>query len=57
MSTDDYGLVGDLVVGVASVILGGLLLQTAGIPIGGGLLGSLVAAAVGSIAWWLAYAC
>jgi uncharacterized membrane protein YeaQ/YmgE (transglycosylase-associated protein family) len=50
MGTSDYGLVGDLVVGVIGALLGGLLFQAVGIPIGGGPLGSLVVATVGSIA-------
>lgn len=49
MGTGNYGLVGDLVVGVIGALLGGFLFKTAGISIGGGLLGSLVVATVGAI--------
>jgi uncharacterized membrane protein YeaQ/YmgE (transglycosylase-associated protein family) len=50
MGAGDYGLIGDLVVGVVGALLGGFLFQAAGIPISGGLPGSLVVATAGSMA-------
>jgi uncharacterized membrane protein YeaQ/YmgE (transglycosylase-associated protein family) len=45
-----YGLVGDIVVGVIGALLGGFLLQAAGMPMAGGFLGSLVVATFGAVA-------
>jgi uncharacterized membrane protein YeaQ/YmgE (transglycosylase-associated protein family) len=42
--------IGDLVVGVIGALLGGFLFQIAGIPMAGGLLGSLLVATVGAVA-------
>ena len=49
MGAGSYGVVGDLVVGVIGALLGGLLFGIAGIPMSGGLLGSLVVATVGAV--------
>lgn len=43
------GLVGDLIVGVIGVLLGGFLFRVVGIVGGAGLLGSLVVATVGAV--------
>jgi uncharacterized membrane protein YeaQ/YmgE (transglycosylase-associated protein family) len=50
MGAGDYGLIGDLVVGVVGALLGGFLFKAAGIPISGGLPGSLVVATARSMA-------
>jgi uncharacterized membrane protein YeaQ/YmgE (transglycosylase-associated protein family) len=49
MWAGSYGVVGDLVVGVIGALLGGFLFRIAGIPMSGGLLGSLVVATVGAV--------
>jgi uncharacterized membrane protein YeaQ/YmgE (transglycosylase-associated protein family) len=49
MGAGSYGVVGDLVVGVIGALLGGFLFRIAGIPMSGGLLGSLVVATVGAV--------
>jgi uncharacterized membrane protein YeaQ/YmgE (transglycosylase-associated protein family) len=49
MGAGSYGVVGDLVVGVIGALLGGFLFRTAGIPMSGGLLGSLAVATVGAV--------
>jgi|688.fasta_scaffold35897_6 uncharacterized membrane protein YeaQ/YmgE (transglycosylase-associated protein family) len=49
MGAGSYGVVGDLVVGVIGALLGGFLFRIAGIPMSGGLLGSLAVATVGAV--------
>jgi len=48
MKGSDFGLLGDLIVGVIGALLGGFLFQLLGIT-AAGLLGSLITATVGAI--------
>jgi uncharacterized membrane protein YeaQ/YmgE (transglycosylase-associated protein family) len=48
MKGTDFGLLGDLIVGVIGALLGGFLFQLLGIT-AAGLLGSLITATVGAI--------
>jgi uncharacterized membrane protein YeaQ/YmgE (transglycosylase-associated protein family) len=48
MRGHDFGLVGNLIVGVIGALLGGFLFHLVGLP-AGGLLGSLICATVGAI--------
>lgn len=45
-----FGLLGDIVVGIAGAIVGGYLFSLAGISVGSGLIGSIVTATVGAMA-------
>ena len=39
-----FGLVGDIILGIAGAILAGWLLPTLGISLGGGIVGAIIAA-------------
>lgn len=45
----DFGLIGDLVIGVIGAVLGGWLFSTLGASAGGGLLGSIIVATIGAV--------
>ena len=45
-----FGVVGDFMIGVIGALIGGLLYQIFSVPYGGGLIGSLIASTMGSIA-------
>jgi len=45
-----FGLLGDIVVGIAGAIVGGYLFRLAGVSAGSGLIGSIVTATVGAVA-------
>ena len=45
-----FGLLGDIVVGIAGAFVGGYLFSLAGISVGSGLIGSIVTATVGAMA-------
>jgi len=44
-----FGLVGDIILGIAGAILAGWLLPTLGISLGGGIVGAIIAALIGAI--------
>ena len=45
----DFGLLGDIIVGVIGALLGGFLFSAFGLSSSGGLFGSLVVATVGAV--------
>ena len=45
----DFGVIGDIVVGVLGALLGGFIFGSLGVSAGGGLLGSIVVATIGAI--------
>ena len=44
-----YGLVGNIIVGVLGVVVGGFLFKSLGASMGGGLLGSIIVATIGAV--------
>lgn len=44
-----YGLIGDIIVGIAGAFIGGWLAGQLGIMIGGGLLSAIITATVGAV--------
>lgn len=44
-----FGLVGDIILGIAGAIVAGWLLPTLGISLGGGIVGAIIAALIGAI--------
>lgn len=49
MKGKSFGLIMNLIVGVAGAILGGWLFGTLGLSFGGGILGSLITAFLGAV--------
>jgi uncharacterized membrane protein YeaQ/YmgE (transglycosylase-associated protein family) len=49
MTGKGFGVVGDIITGMAGALIGGLLFQKAGIMPGSGLIGSLIVATTGAI--------
>jgi uncharacterized membrane protein YeaQ/YmgE (transglycosylase-associated protein family) len=49
MRGNGFGLIGDIIVGIAGSFLGGYLLRKTGVEIGHGLLGSLIVAFIGAV--------
>jgi uncharacterized membrane protein YeaQ/YmgE (transglycosylase-associated protein family) len=45
----DFGLGGDIAVGVIGALLGGFLFSTFGVSTGSGLIGSLIVATIGAV--------
>ncbi len=45
-----YGIVGDIVLGVLGAVFGGFLFRSAGLYIGGGLIGAVIVATIGALA-------
>jgi uncharacterized membrane protein YeaQ/YmgE (transglycosylase-associated protein family) len=45
-----FGIVGDVVVGILGALVIGYILPTVGLSFGGGMIGAVVLAAIGSIA-------
>ncbi|PZV18834.1 MAG: GlsB/YeaQ/YmgE family stress response membrane protein [Pseudanabaena sp.] len=46
---DDFGTLGDIIVGVIGALLGGFLFNAFGVSAGGGLIGSLIVATIGAV--------
>ena len=44
-----FGVIGDLLVGVAGAVMGGFLFAQLGLSAGGGLIGALVVATIGAV--------
>lgn len=44
-----FGVVGDILLGVAGALLGGFLFHQLGLAAGGGLIGALIVATVGAV--------
>lgn len=49
MQGGGFGLLGDIVVGIAGAIVGGYLFRLAGVSAGSGLIGSIMTATVGAV--------
>jgi uncharacterized membrane protein YeaQ/YmgE (transglycosylase-associated protein family) len=49
MKGGGFGLVGDLLVGVAGAFVGGLIFPRIGLSFGGGIIGDIISAALGAI--------
>lgn len=50
MKDGNYGIAGDIVVGVIGALLGGVLFSKASVSAGGSVLGTLIVATLGAIA-------
>lgn len=44
-----YGLIGDIIVGIAGALIGGWLAGTLGITIGSGFIASIITAVIGAV--------
>jgi uncharacterized membrane protein YeaQ/YmgE (transglycosylase-associated protein family) len=49
MKGGGFGVIGDIVVGVAGALLGGFLFRSLGMSAGGGLIGAIVVATIGAV--------
>ena len=49
MTSEGFGVIGDLIAGVIGALIGGALSEETGIIAGGGLTGSLIVATIGAI--------
>ena len=49
ISSEGFGVIGDLIAGVIGALIGGALSKETGIIAGGGLTGSLIVATIGAI--------
>jgi len=49
MKGGGFGLVGDLLVGVAGAFIGGLIFPRIGLSFGGGIIGDIISAVLGAI--------
>jgi uncharacterized membrane protein YeaQ/YmgE (transglycosylase-associated protein family) len=49
MKGGGYGLIWDLILGIAGAVIGGWIFGYAGVSAGGGLLGSIVVATIGAV--------
>jgi uncharacterized membrane protein YeaQ/YmgE (transglycosylase-associated protein family) len=45
----DFGVIGDIVVGILGALLGGFLFSSLGLSGGGGLIGAVIVATIGAI--------
>ncbi|MCB1415744.1 MAG: GlsB/YeaQ/YmgE family stress response membrane protein [Nitratireductor sp.] len=44
-----YGLLGDIVIGIAGANIAGLLFPAIGIPLGSGIVGAIISAVIGAV--------
>ena len=49
MKGGGYGVIWDLILGIAGAVIGGWLFGHAGVSAGGGLIGSIVVATIGAV--------
>ena len=49
ITSEGFGMIGDLIAGVIGALIGGALSEESGIIAGGGLIGSLIVATIGAI--------
>ena len=51
MKGGGYGIIWDLILGIAGAVIGGWIFGYAGASAGGGMIGSIVVATIGAIVW------
>ena len=49
MRGNGFGLIGDILVGIAGAFIGGYVFRATGVELGGGLIGSLIVAFFGAV--------